>query len=244
MAEKKIIDVSQFNGHIVWSMVKPHVDGVIIRAGYRGYGKAGTLNADPMFKANITGAIKAGVPVGVYWCSQAISDTEALAEARYLHDLLKDYDLTYPVYLDSEHMGPGASGRADKLGKARRTQYGKTFCKAMRDYGYTMGLYCSESWYADEIDGAAFAREGFTIWLAKYASAKPRYAHDAWQYTDSGTVPGITGKVDLNRFYREFGKEDYREAVKNRFGFSEATMDYLAGYKYAEDLLKKLATKG
>lgn len=244
MAEKKIIDVSQFNGQIAWNTVKPHVDGVIIRAGYRGYGKAGTLNADPMFKANITGAIKAGIPVGVYWCSQATSDAEALAEARYLHDLLKNYDLTYPVYLDSEHMGPGASGRADKLGKTRRTQYGKTFCRAMRDYGYTVGLYCSESWFKDEIDGASFDRDGYEIWLAKYSTVKPKYDHDAWQYTDSGTVPGIGGKVDVSYFYKDYTTENYRDAVKNRFGFSDATMDYLASYQYAEDLLKKLATKG
>lgn len=244
MANLKIIDVSQFNGQISWSTVKQHVDGAIIRAGYRGYGTVGALKEDPQFRANINGAITMGIPVGVYWCSQAVSDTEALAEARYLQDLLKHYKLTLPVYLDSEHMGPGASGRADGIGKSRRTQYGKTFCSAMRDYGYTVGLYCSESWFKDEIDGAAFARDGYEIWLAKYSASKPKYDHDAWQYTDSGTVPGIRGKVDLSHFYKDYTAENYRDAVQKRFGFSISTMDYLAAYRYADDLLKKLATKG
>lgn len=244
MEKLKIIDVSQFNGQISWGAVKAHVDGAIVRAGYRGYGSVGAMKEDPQFRTNMNGATKAGVPVGVYWCSQAVNDAEAIAEARYLHDLLKPYKLSLPVYLDSEHMGPGGSGRADGVGKSRRTQYGKTFCRAMRDYGYTVGLYCSESWFKDEIDGASFARDGYEIWLAKYSASKPKYDHDSWQYTDSGTVPGISGKVDVSYFYKDYTAENYRNAVKNRFGFSDATMDYLASYQYAEDLLKKLATKG
>ena len=184
MAKLKVIEVSQFNGKINWAAVEPNVDAVIIRAGYRGYGASGTLATDGAFKTNMQGSICAGIPVGVYWCSQATSDGEALQEARYLNGLLKDFKVTYPVYLDSEHMGPNASGRADRIGKARRTQYGLTFCRAMEANGYKVGLYCSESWFYDEIDGAAFDRDGFEIWIAKYSATKPKYAHEAWQYTD------------------------------------------------------------
>ena len=244
MATKlKVIDVSQFNGKIAWATVKNHVDAAIIRAGYRGYGSAGTLVTDPSFKVNMDGAVKAGIPVGVYWCSQATSDVEAMEEARYLTSLLKNYKLVYPVYLDSEHMGPNASGRADKIGKARRTQHGLTFCRAMRDSGYKVGLYCSESWFYDEIDGFAFDREDFEIWIAKYSSTKPKYSHEAWQYTDKGKVPGIPGSVDLNHFYVNYGLLDYRDAVQGRFGFSDSTMAYLEAYRYSDDLLKKLAAK-
>lgn len=244
MATKlKVIDVSQFNGKITWATVKNHVDAAIIRAGYRGYGASGTLVTDSAFKVNMDGAIKAGIPVGVYWCSQATSDAEAMQEARYLTGLLNNYKLTYPVYLDSEHMGPNATGRADRIGKARRTQYGLTFCRAMEDNGYKVGLYCSESWFYDEIDGAAFDREGFEIWIAKYSNNKPKYGHEAWQYTDKGTIHGISGNTDLNHFYVDYSLVDYRKAVQDRFGFSNSTMDYLSAYQYAEDLLKKLATK-
>lgn len=240
---KKIIDVSQWNGTITWSTVAKNVDGVIIRAGYRGYGSAGTLATDPNFKKNITGAIKAGIPVGIYWCSQALSDSEAIEEARYLHNLIKGYKLTYPVYLDSEHMAPGAAGRADKISKARRTQYGLTLCRTLKDYGYTPGLYCSESWYTAEIDGSAFEKAGFSIWIAKYSSNKPRVSnYDAWQYTSTGKVSGISGNVDLNHFYTDYSVKSNREIVQERFGFEDQTMDYLCNYKFGASLLEKLAT--
>lgn len=204
MATLKVIDVSQWNGNINWNTVAKNVDAVIIRAGYRGYGSAGTLATDPQFRANIQGATAAKIPVGVYWCSQALSDAEARSEAQYCADLLKGFDIQYPVYLDSEHMGPNACGRADKISKARRTQYGLTFCRAMRDKGYKTGLYCSESWYFDEIDGGAFDLAGFEIWIAKYSKIQPKYSCDAWQYTDKGSIPGISGYTDLSHFYKDY----------------------------------------
>ncbi len=237
---KKVIDVSEFNGSINWSLVSKHVDAAIIRAGYRGYGAAGTLATDKKFKANIQGALAQKIPVGVYWCSQALSVAEAMAEADYLRRLLDGYDVRYPVYLDSEHMGPNASGRADKIGKARRTSYGLAFCRAMRDYGYTVGLYCSESWYKTEIDGAAFAKDGFETWIAKYSSLKPSMACDAWQYTDKGHVSGISGSVDISHFYWDYAISEDRDIVQHRFGLGDNTMDYLMDYKYAASLLEKI----
>ena len=202
---KLVIDVSQFQGTIDWAKVAPQVSAAIIRLGYRGYGAAGTLMTDPTYQRNMDGAIAAGLPVGVYWCSQALSDAEALEEARYCVDKLRGYQLTYPVLLDSEHMGPGASGRADGIGKARRTQYGLTWARAMRDAGYTVGLYCSESWYTAEIDGDAFVKNGFDIWLAKYSSTPPKYACDAWQFTSTARMDGIDSRVDQNHVYKDYG---------------------------------------
>lgn len=202
---KLVIDVSQFQGTINWTKVAPQVSAAIIRLGYRGYGAGGTLVTDPMYQRNMDGAIAAGLPVGVYWCSQALSDEEALEEARYCISKLQGYQLTYPVLLDSEHMGPNASGRADQISKERRTQYGLTYCRAMRDAGYTVGLYCSESWYTAEIDGAAFDAAGFEIWIAKYSSQAPAYRCDAWQYTDAGRLNGIDANVDMNHVYKIYG---------------------------------------
>lgn len=202
---KLVIDVSQFQGTIDWAKVAPQVSAAIIRLGYRGYGAAGTLCTDPMYQRNMDGAIAAGLPVGVYWCSQALSDAEALEEARFCVDKLRGCQLTYPVLLDSEHMGPNASGRADKIGKARRTQYGLTWARAMRDAGYTVGLYCSESWYTAEIDGDAFVKNGFDIWLAKYSSTPPAYRCDAWQFTSSARMDGISTNVDQNHVYKDYG---------------------------------------
>lgn len=238
---KKVIDVSQFNGEIDWGKVKGNVDAVIIRAGYRGYGAAGTIKPDPLFAANIKGATAAGIPVGIYWCSQALSDTEAVEEANYCHNLIKEYDITYPVYLDSEYMGPNGIGRADDILKTQRTQYGMTFCKAMRDYGYTVGLYCSNDWYYYMIDGPKFAEELFEIWIARYGPIKPAMSCDAWQYSRKGRVPGIAGDVDMSEFYVDYAENDDYDVVKERFGLSDNTMDYLQAYKYSSDLLHKLA---
>lgn len=109
---KLAIDVSQWNGAIDWAKVAPQVSAAVIRLGYRGYGAAGTLALDPMYQRNMDGAISAGLPVGVYWCSQALSDAEALEEARYCVDKLRGYKLQYPVLLDSEWMEPKGNGRA------------------------------------------------------------------------------------------------------------------------------------
>lgn len=205
---KLAIDVSQWNGAIDWAKVAPQVSAAVIRLGYRGYGAAGTLALDPMYQRNMDGAIAAGLPVGIYWCSQALSDAEALEEARYCVDKLRGYKLQYPVLLDSEWMEPKGNGRADRIGNARRTRYGLTWCRAMRDAGYIAGLYCSESWYTAEIDGAAFDREGFEIWIAKYASQPPAYRCDAWQFTDAGRLSGIPGNVDQNHVYADYGSDD------------------------------------
>ena len=204
---KLVIDVSQFQGVIDWKKVAPQVSAAIIRLGYRGYGSAGTLTTDPMYQRNMDGAIAAGLPVGAYWCSQALSDAEALEEARYCISKLHGYNLTYPILLDSETMGPNASGRADKIGKARRTQYGLTWARAMRDAGYIVGLYCSESWYTAEIDGYAFDDDGFDIWIAKYSQYAPKYRCDAWQFTSTARMDGISTNVDQNHVYKDYGED-------------------------------------
>ena len=200
---KTVIDVSEYNGRIDWPKVK--VDGAILRVGYRGYGSSGTLVTDKRLMENMQGALASGLPIGAYFCSTAISDNEAKQEAAYVASLLKGYEIKLPVYLDSEDMSPGKTDtRLDKLSKTRLTQYGLTFCKAIKEAGYIPGLYCSESWYTARLDGPAFDKLGCSIWIAKYSSVKPKYRHDAWQYTSSGTTAGVSGRVDMNYFYTEY----------------------------------------
>ncbi len=201
---KNLIDVANPNGVIDWKKVSATgIDGAIIRAGYRGYGTAGTLATDKSFVRNITGAIAVGLPVGIYWLSQALSDAEAVAEAKYLLGLLEPYRarLVYPVFLDSEYgEGQHATGRADKLPKQLRTQYGLTFLRTLKGAGYETGLYCSENWFSEFIDGEAFRDSGHKIWIANI-SKKPTIPHDAWQHSWKGRVDGISSEVDLDYFY-------------------------------------------
>ena len=201
---KNLIDVANAQGVIDWAKVATaKKDGVIIRAGYRGYGTAGTLATDKQYKANMTGANAAGVPVGCYWLSQAISDAEAVAEGKYLVGLLEPYraKLVFPVFLDSEYgEGQHATGRADKLPKQLRTQYGLTFLRTLKDAGFQTGLYCSENWFSEFIDGEAFRAANHKIWIAN-VSKKPTIPCDAWQHSWKGRVDGISTDVDLDYFY-------------------------------------------
>ncbi len=190
------IDVSKWNGTIDWKQVKASgVNYVIIRCGYRG-SSAGSLFVDPKYKANIEGATKAGLKVGVYFFSQAVDEVEAVQEASMVLDLVKNYKISYPIFLDVEASG----GRADNISKATRTAVCKAFCQTIQNYGYTAGIYANKSWLTSKIDTSQLG--SYKIWLAQYAAA-PTYTgrYEMWQYKDSGSVPGISGHVDLNLSY-------------------------------------------
>lgn len=196
---KVVIDVSQFNGSISWAKVATACDGAIIRAGYRGYG-SGTLVTDSNFKNNIAGAKKAGVPIGVYFVTQAITEAEARQEARYTVELIKGYKMAYPIFIDSENGASNGSGRADagKLSKDKRTAILKAFCKEVEKLGYEAGIYASEYWFNAYTDVSKLKK--YYIWVAKYSTSKPNLNYDAWQYTSKGSVAGVTGKVDISTF--------------------------------------------
>jgi GH25 family lysozyme M1 (1,4-beta-N-acetylmuramidase) len=200
----KVVDVSQFNTVTSWPTVAQSVGAAIIRAGYRGYGSAGTLVTDTKFTANMTQAIAAGLPVGVYFVTQAITEAEAVAEADYVANLCKPYKITYPIYWDTEN-GNNGNGRADsnRLSKAMRTKCAVAFCERIKSLGYTPGIYASQSWLAEQMEYTSVS--SYSIWVAKYAKTAPTLkTYDAWQYTDSGTVTGITGKVDLSTWSKSY----------------------------------------
>lgn len=191
------IDVSKWNGTIDWNAVKNSgVSYVIIRCGYRG-SSAGTLVEDPKFKANIKGATSAGIKVGVYFFSQAINNSEAVEEASMVLQLIKDYKISYPVFLDVESSG----GRADKIDSVTRTEVIKSFCQTIENSGYTAGVYANKNWLNTKMDAKQLTK--YKIWLAQYAAA-PSYTttkYDLWQYKSTGKVSGISGNVDLNISY-------------------------------------------
>lgn len=190
------IDVSKWNGTIDWNQVKASgVNYVIIRCGYRGSSK-GALIEDPKYKVNIDGATKAGLKVGVYFFSQAVDEVEAVQEASMVLSLVKGYKISYPIFLDVEASG----GRADNISKETRTAVCKAFCQTIQNSGYTAGVYANKTWLTSKIDTSKLG--SYKIWLAQYA-AQPTYTgrYEIWQYKDSGSVPGISGHVDLNLSY-------------------------------------------
>lgn len=197
----KVVDISRYNGNVNFNILKDGCDAVIIRAGYRGYG-SGTLVTDTNFVKNIKGARAAGIPLSVYFVTQAINEQEAIAEANYTCNLIKSYHTALPLFIDVEN-GDGArhEGRADqgKLNKKQRTAIVKAWCEAVKKRGYRAGIYASESWFKTELDLESL-RKQYYIWVAKYSNNQPSIYYDAWQYTSKGSVMGVTGYVDLSTF--------------------------------------------
>ena len=200
------IDVSKYNGDINWDKAKKDgVDFVIVRVGYRGYGKSGTLCTDPNYKANIEGALAAGIKVGVYYFTEALTTDEAREEAKFCISKIKDYNITLPVAIDYEYPTDGKNpiGRMynAKLTKAEATANVKAFCAAVKKAGYTPLVYANKSDLSSLINGKTIGNT-YKVWLANYTT-KTTYAnsYEYWQYTSSGKVNGITGKVDCNFWY-------------------------------------------
>lgn len=193
------IDVSKWNQEIDWAAVKEAgIEFAIIRCGYRG-ASTGALVIDPRYKENIEGAIEAGIPVGVYFFTQARDEVEAVEEASMVIRLIEDYDVDYPVFLDSE--SAGGRGRADGLDSDERTRTHKAFLQTMQAAGYETGVYASRNWLNDRLDMAQLS--DYRIWLAEYADVPTydEYYYHMWQYTSKGTVNGISTNVDLNLCY-------------------------------------------
>jgi GH25 family lysozyme M1 (1,4-beta-N-acetylmuramidase) len=151
-----------------------------------------------MYEENIKGAIEAGIPVGVYFFTQALTEVEAVEEASMVIHLIEDYDVDYPVFLDSE--SAGGKGRADKLDADERTKIHKAFLETVSAAGYETGIYASKNWLDGKLNMTELS--GYRTWLAEYADV-PTYDeyYHMWQYTSKGTVDGIDTKVDLDLCY-------------------------------------------
>lgn len=192
------IDVSKWNETIDWEAVKSDgVEFAIIRCGYRG-SQSGSLIIDPMFEQNIRGAIDADIPVGVYFFTQAVNEVEAVEEASMVINLIQQYDVDYPVFLDSE--SAGGNGRADSLEAEKRTGIHKAFLETISNAGYATGIYASANWLKERVDMTELS--GYNTWLAEYAEV-PSYDgyYHMWQYTSKGSIDGISTNVDLNLCY-------------------------------------------
>ena len=193
------IDVSKYNKEIDWNAVKDSgVKFAIIRCGYRG-SKSGSIVVDPYFNANIEGATAAGIPVGVYFFTQAVNQVEAVEEASAVLSLIGGYELKYPVFIDTE--GAGGEGRADNLDVQTRSAICEAFCETIRSSGQKSGIYASRNWFNNRLDITKFT-DSDVIWLAEYADA-PSYGgkYSIWQYSSAGRINGIEGRVDMNLSY-------------------------------------------
>ena len=209
--DTKVIDVSDFQPSIDFTKVKADgVQGVIVKCGFR-HGEGGALDEDSDFMRYIKGAYDVGLPVGIYFFTEAINAQEGKEEAQYTIKLWQKagIPISYPIGIDSEEVfwknpdGSTGKGRAnsDKLSKAKRTEAIKAFCEEIKAQGYTPMIYASLNWFDDCLD---MSQLPYDVWCAQYYK-ECQYKGDVvmWQYTSEGKVNGIPKTVDLNHCYIE-----------------------------------------
>lgn len=191
MAVTNGIDVSNYQGKIDWAKVKADgTDFVIIRAGW------GKTNVDPKFRANIEGALNAGLQVGIYWFLYAKNENDIVLNAKKCYETIEPYrkGITLKVWADWEY---DSDKYKTGLNKATRTAWVKKFCTEMKNYGYDTGIYANPDYLKNKFGDIS----EYPLWLAYYATSKGKYEPFMWQYTSSGKVNGIVSKVDKDYCY-------------------------------------------
>ena len=194
------VDVSSYQGDIDWARVKADgVDFAILRVGGRGYTEGG-LYADTKFEQNLQGALDAGLEVGVYFFSQAITVKEAEEEARFVLDKIRGYALTGPVVFDWEALGK-SEARTYGLDTDTLCRCALAFCELVEEAGYTPMIYLTS--YAGYVKYDLSRVMDYPFWFAEYDKAAPTfyYHFQMWQYTSKGSVDGIQGNVDMNLWF-------------------------------------------
>ncbi|MBE6157914.1 MAG: hypothetical protein E7160_03880, partial [Firmicutes bacterium] len=208
---KKVIDVSYYQPTIDWNKLVgvDQVDGIMTRALYRGYG-TGKIVEDYTFADNVRNASQRGLSVGTYVFSQAITEEEAKEEANTVIAMVNaaggKSKVNLPIVFDSEFSGCYENGqrcgRADSLSKAKRTSIAKAFLETVKKAGYTPMLYASTSFLNNNLDMNQLA--SYKIWVAQYNTTCTYNGPGTkvmWQYTSSGNLSAISGRVDLNVFW-------------------------------------------
>ena len=187
------IDVSYANGTIDWSKVKAAgISFAIIRGGY------GRYQVDSQFENNITGALAQGIPVGIYWFSYALDVAGAKAEAQKCLETIRGYDVKLPIFFDFEYDTIRyAEDNGVTLGKTAFNTHTVAFCEAIKAAGYIPGVYYNLDYYNRFVEESQLGE--YVTWYAQYASGPSVSDYDIWQYSSSGTIPGLSGRFDMNQ---------------------------------------------
>ena len=195
------IDVSVHQGAIDWTAVA--ADGIefaMIRVGYRG-SDDGLIAADVNARTNLEGALAAGLDVGVYFFSQALTPEEARQEAEFILDFIAGYNITMPVVFDWEHVEDPEARTANMFDRENLTDCALAFLEPVKAAGYRPMIYFN-SYQADQLLDLWLLRRS-EFWFALYDGHMDfPWQIAMWQYTDCGKVDGIKGKVDLNLYFQ------------------------------------------
>lgn len=198
------IDVSYHQGDIDWEAVK--ADGIefaMLRLGYRGY-ETGKINIDERFHEYAQGALDAGLYIGVYFYSQAVTVEEAREEAEAVLNEISEYEIMYPVVFDWEIVGD-ENARTNDVSSETLNRCASVFSNTIARGGYIPMIYSVKKMALYKLDLSRLS--GFDFWLAEYRD-EPEfpYSFAMWQYASDGNVDGIDGEVDLNMSLIDYSK--------------------------------------
>ncbi len=194
----KGLDVSEFQGEVDWERVKAAgYKFAMLRAGY------GYNTIDKQFRRNASECNRIGLPVGVYWFCYAFSPEKAVQEADGCIDIISEYRLDYPVCYDIEQ---ASADYIEKQGvsftPALAKNVVKSFCDRIETKGYYAMFYTNRN-FLDTYLGTELSKR-YAYWYARYADRFDGTDCGIWQYTSTGSVPGITGNVDLDLGYTNY----------------------------------------
>lgn len=196
------VDVSSYQGKIDWNAVADDgIDFAMIRI-LTGKHTA-NLSVDSRFEYNYSQARAAGIKVGVYRYSYATTRTKARQEAERILEVLDGRKLNYPIVLDMED-----STVLNGTTREKRTQIIQTYKEIIEGAGYKFAVYANKTWLENYIEPEAL--KGVDVWLARWRSLSSGPGYNGpgnltmWQYTDRGSVNGISGYVDRNVSYKRY----------------------------------------
>lgn len=231
---KIVIDVSQHQGVIGWEKVKSKVSGAVLRCGY---GSDITSQDDTQFKRNLSECERLGIPKGVYLYSYAVNEGMAKSELAHILRLIKGHKFELPIYVDCEE--PGTQDFAPTACNI--------ICEGLKKAGFTPGVYANTSWWQDYLKSVT----GYSRWVAQFNNiCTYTGTKDMWQYTENGSISGISGYVDISYCYNDdFFKTDNKptdskktvaeiakEVIQGKWGNGTDRVKRLtdAGYNYNE----------
>lgn len=190
------VDLSKYQNTVDFATIQNEgVDFCILRVGSRGY-ETGIIQEDEKFEEFITGAEAVGMPVGLYFFSQAVTEAEAIEEANFVISKIGEHKITYPIAYDMEFIANDNS-RIETLTKAEKTDIALAFLTRIEEAGYTGMVYGNKEWLLKRVELHRF--EDYDVWLAQEDDIPDYpYVYSMWQYTKQGEVYGIDGYVDLN----------------------------------------------
>lgn len=199
------VDICEEQSYVDFAKLKEAgVDFVMLRVGARRY-SSGQIMADAYFEDNIAAAIEAGLDVGVYFFSQAITEKEAEKEAKYVLQHIKGYALTYPVVFQMSYI-VNDSSRIDSLTVEEKTNIAVKFLETVKKAGYVPMIQGTKEWLLQQIDLTRLNE--YDIWLSQVGDLPDYpYKFSMWQYSNSGTVDGISGKVNMNISFIDYSEK-------------------------------------